>query len=87
MTDDIFRSKPDTIVNILMEQRQDLIAEHLYYVRNISTGNDECLICKDQINQIFLKKCKYCIATYHKSCINKLIEINEQCPMCKKFLL
>ncbi len=84
MTDDIFMSKPDARIDIIMEQRQKLIAEHLYYVRNITAGNDECLICKDQINQIFLKKCKYCIATYHKSCIDKWLELNDKCPMCKQ---
>ena len=84
MTDNIFMSKPDIRIKMLVIQRQKLIAEHLYYVINITAGNDECLICKDQINQIFFKKCKYCIATYHKSCIDRWLEYNEKCPMCKQ---
>ena len=86
MTDNIFSTAQHNIIDITFNERCKIIQKHLYYIIPSITanGNEECIICNDKINKIFFKKCKYCTATYHKSCLDKWLELDERCAMCRQ---
>ena len=67
----------------LFYQKQNLLQR--YFLKTIYLGNSgqACLICYDLINKLFLIKCFSCVACYHEDCINKWLEINNRCPMCR----
>ena len=59
MTDNIFLTSQHIKINFSFIERCKLIQKHLYYTMHIKTTNDieECIICKELIKKIFLKKC------------------------------
>lgn len=59
--------------------------EKIYQYPIQEVSSDElCAICKDESNTIFLKITDGCIHSFCRSCITKLLQYNNRCPMCRR---
>jgi hypothetical protein len=70
---DIYKTKNDSIILCKNCVVQNIIT---------SETNTECSICTEIIlkNELMLTKCKH---EFHKKCLNKWLESNGNCPLCR----
>ena len=47
---------------------------------NEKINNEECTICKDEIEEGIKLKCLH---AFHKTCIKEWFNINQTCPLCR----
>ena len=47
---------------------------------NEKINNEECTICKDEIEEGIKLNCKH---IFHKTCIIEWFNINQSCPLCR----
>ena len=83
-TQEIFGSLPDKRISTFVNKRTNIFNQYYYIIYSTLFTNDDCLICRDLINKIDFYKCKTCVAMFHNSCIDKWLNINLNCPMCRE---
>ena len=83
-THKIFNSLQDKRISILLNKRSNIFKQYHYKIYNSLLTNNECLICRDFINKIDYYKCNVCVAMFHNSCMDKWLEDNFSCPMCRE---